>query len=191
MFKFNFEISDPLDSSISSLHNDSIKQIPNSSTSCDQGSASAQPSISEPSAEVVTPHFPDEIQSNITDVESHLRNHSNPLFRLEVEIVSFNSLDEKEQANDSVFTMRRRHLLGDQTSLAAMVQGSDLVKSVYEGGFKLWECSVDLIRFLIAQQRAGPSGFWWGKLGDLRGKHVILFVLQFTSHQFFLWSSGS
>lgn len=31
------------------------------------------------------------------------------------------------------------------------LQNTDLVSGVYEGGFKLWECSIDLTRFLIEQ----------------------------------------
>jgi SAM-dependent methyltransferase len=34
--------------------------------------------------------------------------------------------------------------------------GSDLVPSVYEGGLKVWECSVDLVRYLFLKNEEGP-----------------------------------
>lgn len=36
----------------------------------------------------------------------------------------------------------------EQQRLSHLLKKSDLVSGVYEGGFKLWECSLDLIQFL-------------------------------------------
>lgn len=41
----------------------------------------------------------------------------------------------------------RRQLSDEYASLKALLHASDLLPNVYEGGFKLWECAVDLGRF--------------------------------------------
>lgn len=37
------------------------------------------------------------------------------------------------------------------------VAASDLVPGAYEGGFKLWECSLDLCRYLLTEYKADPA----------------------------------
>lgn len=46
-------------------------------------------------------------------------------------------------------------LLADAPGLSAAVRASDLVPGGYEGGFKLWECAVDLLHELGARHRDG------------------------------------
>lgn len=57
------------------------------------------------------------------------------------------------------------HVLSNKQHLAKTLQGqnleSDLVSGVYEGGLKLWECSIDLARFLIDNRES------------LKGKRVL------------------
>ena len=45
-----------------------------------------------------------------------------------------------------------QHLVSD-------LRASDLIPGVYEGGFKLWECAVDLSRFLaeMPEVRSGST----------------------------------
>lgn len=43
------------------------------------------------------------------------------------------------------------------TSLKVLDGDSDLVPNEYEGGFKTWECSVDLCKFLSAKLKADPE----------------------------------
>lgn len=49
--------------------------------------------------------------------------------------------------------LRKRILKSTQVKApyAAKLQDSDLLPGVYEGGFKLWECAVDLARYLAQQ----------------------------------------
>eukprot|EP00656_Telonema_subtile_P041672 TRINITY_DN4691_c0_g1_i2.p2 TRINITY_DN4691_c0_g1~~TRINITY_DN4691_c0_g1_i2.p2 ORF type:complete len:139 (+),score=35.39 TRINITY_DN4691_c0_g1_i2:143-559(+) len=51
-------------------------------------------------------------------------------------------------------------------ALAEATSTSDLVPRVYEGGFKLWECAVDLCEYMIEQMRCDEAGV-------LKGQHVI------------------
>ncbi|CEO98971.1 protein-histidine N-methyltransferase [Plasmodiophora brassicae] len=44
----------------------------------------------------------------------------------------------------------RRQLSDEYASLKALLHASDLLPNVYEGGFKLWECAVDLVQYLQA-----------------------------------------
>ena len=43
-----------------------------------------------------------------------------------------------------------------QAPYAARIQSSDLLPGTYEGGFKLWECAVDLASFLAALPAVRP-----------------------------------
>ena len=40
---------------------------------------------------------------------------------------------------------------------------SDLVKGVYEGGLKTWECSADLVEYLEGLKQNDPAFAFWGK----------------------------
>jgi SAM-dependent methyltransferase len=57
-------------------------------------------------------------------------------------------------------TLKPAALRDDERSsatLKAIVADSDVVPSVYEGGFKVWECAIDMITFLQEQQQASLS----------------------------------
>mmetsp|Transcript_16053 Transcript_16053/g.31442 ORF Transcript_16053/g.31442 Transcript_16053/m.31442 type:complete len:301 (+) Transcript_16053:36-938(+) len=62
-------------------------------------------------------------------------------------------------------TFRKRIFLGEQTGLGDLVKTSDLVSGVYEGGFKLWECAVDMVTYL--QELKGEN-----ELSCVHGKRV-------------------
>ncbi|KAL8293283.1 hypothetical protein RQP46_000977 [Phenoliferia psychrophenolica] len=49
---------------------------------------------------------------------------------------------------------------------------SDLVKGVYEGGLKTWECSLDLVDCLYSKHLAGPLG-QAGEVDSVRGKSFL------------------
>ncbi|KXZ43892.1 hypothetical protein GPECTOR_78g80 [Gonium pectorale] len=57
----------------------------------------------------------------------------------------------------------------------ARVASSDLVPGKYEGGFKLWECSLDLCKLLLRQYRVEPQQLLGAQdLGcELQGKKVL------------------
>jgi predicted nicotinamide N-methyase len=53
--------------------------------------------------------------------------------------------------------MTKRIFLGTTTSLAKVVARTDVQVNVYEGGFKLWECGVDLVGYLRDAVHASTS----------------------------------
>ena len=57
--------------------------------------------------------------------------------------------------------LRKRILQSKQVQApyASDLRASDLIPGVYEGGFKLWECAVDLSRFLaeMPEVRSGST----------------------------------
>lgn len=50
-----------------------------------------------------------------------------------------------------VMNFKKRTFLGDRSSLSEIVKDRDVVSSLYEGGFKVWNCSLDLVGFLENQ----------------------------------------
>jgi hypothetical protein len=52
---------------------------------------------------------------------------------------------------------------GESALLEAIERNSDLLPGKYEGGMKTWECSMDLVRFLIDINSTDPS-FFHGKV---------------------------
>jgi predicted nicotinamide N-methyase len=43
----------------------------------------------------------------------------------------------------------------DDAETSQMLQTNDIIPSVYEGGFKIWECSIDLTRYLMGEDVLG------------------------------------
>lgn len=54
-----------------------------------------------------------------------------------------------------------------------MINHSDVVPRVYEGGFKLWECALDLLRFLSEDSTLAIEGASVGELGCGHGLPAI------------------
>ncbi|KAJ1955432.1 hypothetical protein GGI12_005558, partial [Dipsacomyces acuminosporus] len=72
----------------------------------------------------------------------------------------------KRQIDDVQFqlaqqdTMEENETEGSNAIQQAMAQGnsaSDVIKGVYEGGLKTWECSIDLLNYLVAHGGADSS----------------------------------
>jgi predicted nicotinamide N-methyase len=56
----------------------------------------------------------------------------------------------KEQLSIKKLTIKAENQLNtDQCSFVDDLKKTDLITGVYEGGFKLWECSIDLVQYLI------------------------------------------
>jgi hypothetical protein len=76
-----------------------------------------------------------------------------PAERLEIttEAVTRAVVTEKSQ-KDSIIVGRqrfqKRKFLGESTTLSGLVEKSDLEAGLYEGGFKVWECAVDMLQYL-------------------------------------------
>lgn len=70
------------------------------------------------------------------------------------------------------FTFKKRVFLGETTALRGVVQDSDLQPSIYEGGFKVWECGIDLAQHLI-QMSGVPNGVSNKRTISVVGKNVI------------------
>jgi protein-histidine N-methyltransferase len=55
----------------------------------------------------------------------------------------------KRTLADVKFQVARQDTLEtDQTPMIEMAGNTDLIKGIYEGGFKTWECSIDLVEFM-------------------------------------------
>jgi len=171
MFKFNFSFDAEATSNPIVVKEEEEKKI------------EKEESISTPESRIsedISPCFPESIRA-CTKAQEYvklLEKHVNPHFQLHIEKVDFTRLNHDSKTSTSNCSLWRRHLLGNQTALASVVHNSDVVKKVYEGGFKLWECSVDLIRFLMeheaqaGQIRLNSKQHWQHKLADLSGKYV-------------------
>eukprot|EP01029_Cantina_marsupialis_P001477 TRINITY_DN11258_c0_g1_i1.p1 TRINITY_DN11258_c0_g1~~TRINITY_DN11258_c0_g1_i1.p1 ORF type:complete len:236 (+),score=55.85 TRINITY_DN11258_c0_g1_i1:121-828(+) len=64
-----------------------------------------------------------------------------------LEGLTFVKSDLVEESIDDLIFLRSKDD-GNSSSLGKITKDSDLLKGVYEGGFKVWECSLDLVRFL-------------------------------------------
>eukprot|EP00118_Oscarella_pearsei_P012501 m.92598 g.92598 ORF g.92598 m.92598 type:complete len:290 (+) comp36746_c0_seq3:34-903(+) len=64
---------------------------------------------------------------------------------------------------------------GNLLFLKTCAQHSDLIPSVYEGGFKIWECSIDLIEYFVARgiQFAGKRVLELGCGSGLPGIYAL------------------
>jgi protein-histidine N-methyltransferase len=55
----------------------------------------------------------------------------------------------KRTLADVKFQMAKQDTLDtEQASMIEMAENTDLIKGIYEGGFKTWECSIDLVEFM-------------------------------------------
>jgi protein-histidine N-methyltransferase len=56
---------------------------------------------------------------------------------------------------DVKFQMAKQDTLdANQTPMIDMAEDTDLIKGIYEGGFKTWECSLDLVEFMHSMDDA-------------------------------------
>ena len=83
----------------------------------------------------------------------------------EYDEMALDALFEKVSIHDDVEFSRCRPPNSTSMSgpIADWLDKSDLVPGIYEGGFKLWECCIDLVKFLNEQKERVP----------LKGKRVM------------------
>ncbi|ORX55620.1 hypothetical protein DM01DRAFT_1285960 [Hesseltinella vesiculosa] len=89
--------------------------------------------------DIMTSTLPEVIQADQVTIPGV----SNPLYKRTLADVKFqlaqqDVLDAQQQTGDSDEVLDMLQLTGN----------SDLIRGVYEGGFKTWECSLDLVAFL-------------------------------------------
>jgi len=57
----------------------------------------------------------------------------------------------KRNVNDIKFEIASTEEDGDNMIATAVLQQTDIIPGVYEGGLKTWECSIDLVKYLSEQ----------------------------------------
>jgi predicted nicotinamide N-methyase len=62
----------------------------------------------------------------------------------------------------------------DDTQTSQMLQANDIIPSVYEGGFKTWECCIDLTRYLIGKDMQGKRVLELGSGTGLPGIFALM-----------------
>ncbi|QDZ23388.1 methyltransferase [Chloropicon primus] len=81
-----------------------------------------------------------------------------------------------QEVGNSIRLWKVVKLLEQSTLVQGLDESTDLVPGRYEGGFKVWECSVDLCQYLMQLYNLGESDGKDGngsKHGDLQGKSVL------------------
>jgi SAM-dependent methyltransferase len=66
--------------------------------------------------------------------------------------------EDAKENEGALHPLHRRVDCGQNSTFSDLVRTSDLRPGVYEGGFKLWECAVDLVRFLLTGAQGQPEG---------------------------------
>ncbi|KAK9845625.1 hypothetical protein WJX84_006091 [Apatococcus fuscideae] len=95
--------------------------------------------------------------------------------------VSRGSIDLDEVSVHPELTLLKRRLTSEDAAELlgeSEITGNDLIPGKYEGGFKLWECAVDLASFLSKEwqigMRLGPGPMKGPSMGQtLSGKRVL------------------
>ncbi|SCZ95732.1 BZ3500_MvSof-1268-A1-R1_Chr8-1g09761 [Microbotryum saponariae] len=85
------------------------------------------------------------------------------LFDARFQILSDHSQKDRDDGDAKV----ERRKEDRSVEVESIDQDSDLVKGVYEGGLKVWECSLDLVRVLLRDGREG------GRYRGWMGKRVL------------------
>ena len=57
----------------------------------------------------------------------------------------------KRNVSDIKFEIASNEEEGDNMIATAVLQQTDIIPGVYEGGLKTWECSIDLVKYLSEQ----------------------------------------
>jgi SAM-dependent methyltransferase len=94
-------------------------------------------------------------QEHISKLQSTILSQS------KIDTISFGEIElKKVTLQDNSFSSIDCEFVND-------LKKTDLISGLYEGGFKLWECSIDVIRYLMQQQSNSSSGI------DLKNKRVL------------------
>ncbi|ORX78105.1 hypothetical protein K493DRAFT_285064, partial [Basidiobolus meristosporus CBS 931.73] len=96
-------------------------------------------SISYESSREVSPEVILPLPTNIVVEPILFAQDLQPIYKRHLSDVKFQLAQEDQIEN------------GEQKNIVGLEDNSDLVAGVYEGGFKTWECSVDLVRFMSTQ----------------------------------------
>jgi predicted nicotinamide N-methyase len=76
-----------------------------------------------------------------------------------VDLVSVSVITQGQGGGvDAGLSVFQRVVDGSETKLQGILQSTDIESGVYEGGFKVWEGSVDLCRFLMGSGAVSVSG---------------------------------
>ncbi|KAI8089868.1 uncharacterized protein BX664DRAFT_263543 [Halteromyces radiatus] len=146
-FKFNFTEDDlDLEESDTQQQNDletSLGDLQLKEDECDK--------IPCQEYDIMTSPLPNVIQADILQIP----NVTLPLYKRTLADVKF-QMAEQDTLGDTNNTTEENKVL-DMLNLTG---NSDLVRGVYEGGFKTWECSVDLVQ-------------WLSTLQDIEGKRIL------------------
>ncbi|KAK4705622.1 protein-histidine N-methyltransferase, partial [Phenoliferia sp. Uapishka_3] len=96
------------------------------------------------------------------------------LFDARFQVISQNESDDEEEQDQDEASGTPVALTREQKGKARETlvdEESDLVKGIYEGGLKTWECSLDLVDCLFGMGHATPLGE--GEPDLVRGKSVL------------------
>ena len=74
-----------------------------------------------------------------------------------VTLLSSSSLHSSNSPITQLLFSDTDHQHEDTPSVLQQLEKSDLIAGKYEGGFKLWECSFDVIQYLIEQSSSGST----------------------------------
>lgn len=106
--------------------------------------------------------------------EFFFKKHFKDLLRRELipkcqsDVVAF--IKDGRQISINKITLKaEKQLTTNQCEFVNDLKHTDLISGVYEGGFKLWECSIDLVQYLIDEKV------------NLDGKHVLEVMSHFNN----------
>ncbi|KAI7854482.1 hypothetical protein BDC45DRAFT_508483 [Circinella umbellata] len=144
-FKFNFT-SDDLD--LEEVDQNSTEQIDSS-----LGDLSLEENVTQkvPAREfdIKTCVLPSLLQADILD---DIPKVDRPLYKRTLADVKFQIAEQDTLTNDV------DNEEGKMVEMLNLNSNSDLVRGVYEGGFKTWECSIDLVEYLSQLPKEEISG---------------------------------
>jgi protein-histidine N-methyltransferase len=92
----------------------------------------------------------------------------------------------KRTLEDVKFQMAEQDMLGEvedkaNTEVANMLNlsgNTDLIKGVYEGGFKTWECSIDMVQYLASLPEDQITN---KRVLEVKGIHYIKIIEEETN----------
>ncbi|KAK9720787.1 hypothetical protein K7432_003890 [Basidiobolus ranarum] len=92
----------------------------------------------EPSREI-SPDFILPLPTNLVVEPILFAQDLQPIYKRHLSDVKFQLAQEDQIEN------------GERVNIVGLEDNSDLVAGIYEGGFKTWECSIDLVRYMSTQ----------------------------------------
>ncbi|KAJ1899418.1 hypothetical protein LPJ66_002122 [Kickxella alabastrina] len=130
-FKFNFGVSD--DGESTTAHNDCA-----ANTMCID--EDVQSALSAAPCEIIPLAIP-RVSSLVVDAIYYGQQR---LWKRQIDDVQF-QLAQQDSMDENESSLMRHAIAKDKNA-------SDVIKGVYEGGLKTWECSIDLLSFLVEHQ---------------------------------------